>query len=672
MLKKILAVFLCVVSLCFIGCKKKTDSSAEAPVENGQNAINYENEIGKLCADGTAGYDIVIPATAGAAVVNAAEEIVEYVQESTGVELEIRTDADGKGARAYLSLGETTFLAEEKFDVAYSELGNDGFVMKSSRKNIYVMGNTDRAVLYGAYDFLERFVGVRWFAHDCTYVPEMTTVPLYEMDLTEIPAFPNRVYLSNPLMNNPHFAAHMRMNDEYLTMPEKYGGAIDLGVQEDAVHNTLYYVFGYQKDKTAAIDPYMSEDIYKEHPEWFFVKNNKIYDICYSKVGLTESGEIDQTLENSIVKIATERMKSFILRDSNKIYFMIGQEDYIETCTCATCMLQEGRYKRSGMLVRFVNAIAREIKAWVAEEELNREIKICTFAYYYSQPAPLNKEKEPLDKTVIPEDNVYVRLAPITADNYYSMSDPNQADDVKTMFADWSKITDRFLVWSYHTAYGGYYVYYPTMHHWKEDLQMYASMDTAYVLMQSAYEENEVWTNHMETYVASKMLWNPNLDAETLKQEFMAYYYKGFSEYIDEFIDNMDVRYALNMAGVGIPESMRPSSKIGSMSALLEPQLYSVAFWERQFELLELADKRIDELDISEEEKKIYHVRVAMIRLTPQYMVAVRYDYYYPDDVFGKNKFLGEFFDNCKAIGANYWKESGQLNALKAQLGYTG
>jgi hypothetical protein len=53
-------------------------------------------------------------------------------------------------------------------------------------------------------------------------------------------------------------------------------------------------------------------------------------------------------------------------------------------------------------------------------------------------------------------------------------------------------------------------------------------------------------------------------------------------------------------------------------------------------------------------------------------MVAVRYDYYYPDDVFGKNKFLGEFFDNCKAIGANYWKESGQLNALKAQLGYTG
>jgi hypothetical protein len=274
--------------------------------------------------------------------------------------------------------------------------------------------------------------------------------------------------------------------------------------------------------------------------------------------------------------------------------------------------------------------------------------------------------------SVIPEDNVYVRLAPITADNYYGLSDPNQADDVRTMFADWSKITDRFLVWSYHTGFGGYYVYYPTMQHWQEDFKFYEANDTAYVLLQSAYEENEIWTNHMETYVASKMLWNPDLDAETLKQEFMAYYYQGFSEYVNEFIDNMDTRYALNMAGVGIPESLRPHSKIGGMNELLEPQLYSTAFWERQFEILALADKRIDELDISDAQKKIYHDRIAMIRITPQYMVAVRYDYYYPDDVFGKNKFLGEFFDNCKAVGANYWKESGQMNALKAQMGYNG
>lgn len=480
----------------------------------------------------------------------------------------------------------------------------------------------------------------------------------------ENPAFDIRCYLSNPLMNNVTFSSHCRMNNEFLYMDEKYGG--DVGIFRDgidAVHNTLDYI---------------PTTYYNEHPEWFFVHENNrgvktIYDICFSRVGLTENGEIDDALEVSPVKIAVERLKSFILK-SNSTYYMIGQEDHVETCSCSECKIQEQKYKRSGMLLRFVNAIAREINGWLPSQNIDREIKIVTFAYYYSQTAPLNNDGEIIRSNcgIEPEPNVYVRLAPITAYNYYSLQDEKQDAVVRTMFSEWSKITDRLFIWNYNTAYNGYFVYYPVMQHWNEDLQLFAQKDTAYVLMQSAYNEINTWQNIMETYIASKLLWNPKASITKLKEEFITHYYQGFDDLITEFMDNLDIKYALNFAGIGIPKNKIPLSAIGDMDTLLDSELYSVSFWERELELLALADERIDNMNISQSEKSTLKNRVAVIRLTPQYMVAMNYSNYYPGDEFGRADFLKEFFTNCQKLGVVLYSESGSIDGLKKLLQYNG
>lgn len=49
------------------------------------------------------------------------------------------------------------------------------------------------------------------------------------------------------------------------------------------------------------------------------------------------------------------------------------------------------KYGVSGTLVRFINAIARKVKAAVEAEFPNRKIFIVTFAYYFSIKAPVEK-----------------------------------------------------------------------------------------------------------------------------------------------------------------------------------------------------------------------------------------------------------------------------------------
>ena len=103
------------------------------------------------------------------------------------------------------------------------------------------------------------------------------------------------------------------------------------------------------------------------------------------------------------------------------------------------------------------------------------------------------------------------------------------------MFANWKKICKNFFIWLYSIDFGGYMIYYPTMHHWQEDLLLFKEMGVKYVMFESAFNCEEVWQDKLNGYVASKMLWNPNLNVEELKQEFITYYYAGVEDSVWKF-----------------------------------------------------------------------------------------------------------------------------------------
>ncbi|MCD6360514.1 MAG: DUF4838 domain-containing protein [Armatimonadetes bacterium] len=136
-----------------------------------------------LVQDGQPRASICLPAEAHPDLVRASEELRDYLRKSTGAELPV---VEGEADGPVILLG-----AQWAPDLAALDLGEDGYVIEVAGERLLIAGNTPRATLYGACDFLERFVGVRWYwpgeVGEC--VPARRTVTVPEGRIVERPDF---------------------------------------------------------------------------------------------------------------------------------------------------------------------------------------------------------------------------------------------------------------------------------------------------------------------------------------------------------------------------------------------------------------------------------------------------------------------------------------------------
>ena len=101
-------------------------------------------------------YDGSVPAFA-----YGAEMLAKHFEKSAGVVL-----GEAKTAKNYIVLGacDKSEVIVKAHDL--SVLGTDGFYIAFEDGNIYIFGNTPVACVYGVYEFLERYIGVRFLNVD--------------------------------------------------------------------------------------------------------------------------------------------------------------------------------------------------------------------------------------------------------------------------------------------------------------------------------------------------------------------------------------------------------------------------------------------------------------------------------------------------------------------------
>lgn len=142
-----------------------------------------------LVQDGQPRATIMVPKNASSQVQQAAEVLQSYIQKSSGALLPIATTATGNA----LHVGQTP--AVQKADIDVSKLDADGFILQGlDARNFAIVGNTDWGTEFGAYDFLERYLGVRWLmptdlGED---VPQHKTIDIPAAKVTEQPVFLSR------------------------------------------------------------------------------------------------------------------------------------------------------------------------------------------------------------------------------------------------------------------------------------------------------------------------------------------------------------------------------------------------------------------------------------------------------------------------------------------------
>lgn len=235
-----------------------------------------------IVQNGQANAAIVIAADEDERVEAAANTLAEYVQKSTGAALPVLSAGQLPAIEmpVQIHIGTNHSQADSHLDSLLQDLDGDGFVIHPHGNNIVIAGATAWGTQFGVYEFLERYVGVRWLmpGEDGEDVPETSQLIIPQQEIRQEPAFMSRVF--SPL-NGENFPVQV----------------------EWAIKNRMHGRIEFHHNVHAIYPP---EKFAQSHPEFYPVRNGipqipepgvKVYwQPCYSEQGTVDAA-IDHIVE---------------------------------------------------------------------------------------------------------------------------------------------------------------------------------------------------------------------------------------------------------------------------------------------------------------------------------------------------------------------------------------
>ena len=525
--------------------------------------------------------------------------------------------------------------APEYADKAKAIVKEDGFTYLLEKEKAVFLAKTARGLLYSVVTYLQDDVGFRFYHEDEEYVPSLSSVRM-PAERTVNPPFAMRNYLCGKCYDDCWEDGYVspkleemtknRVLDVYTRMDDKHGGIAPVYARNIS-HNFHYYC------------PY---EIYgKEHPEFFqeiMSGDKKMMTIDITNGIKDEDGTLDDSLPISVAKIVIEEMKKDIISHPDCSYFSLTQEDGDEYFDDDHNRLLEKRYKRSGLLIRFCNVVARELRKW-AKSALGRDIHLVTFAYAYAKDAPVKEENGkivPLDPTVLADDGIVIQLA-LFSNSFYSYFSPKQLPEVSKCMKEWRVIAKRFWFWGYDIDYANYYAYYDTFHTAKENVRGFLDYGIEYLLMQGTHDAERNWQADARSYVYDRLMWNPDLDDKELLDEYLNAYYGPGSSYVSSLISIFHQRF-VSLFDKG--EDIR----LGTWGNENYPTVLPKDLVLRGLEVLKEGENAILSSNQSEEKKAKFVKRISGVMTTPLNTLYLNFDAYYPNGSEKQKKEIKEEF----------------------------
>ncbi len=658
-INRILAFLLCAVMLLSLlaGCRKT--QQVEAPKTRQYVSLTQGIDFNTVLGSVTE-YSVVISSMATESEKYAAETLMDYVAQITGVTMPYGADSAYTDSKI-ISVGRTAFLDSSGLTADADTLGTDGFVVKNKGNALLICGGSDRGTIYGVLDFLEYHLGVKFLTADYTHIPAAEEAMVYACDRTEIPAFDYRVYLDADAFynDNPEINLHHRFTSEYIKLTEEMGGNIKW-FQDRPTHNALYWAQTEKYTVGGVISPeYMhafandGERILID-PKVLGEYTQYAADLCYTD-GINEDGSVNLVSENgtpTAIAMAIEGMKDVIRNDKGENnYYMFGQNDTTSRpCLCQRCRAASAKYTDTGIMIRFFNVLSDAIQDFVEEEGIQRQVSIIMFAYLYSAFPPVkqteNGSYEAIDPTCIPRKEIVIRLAPITMNRFvsYEHEAQNSTSYSNSYMTQWASIANNFMLWEYTTYHTLWYWFYPTRLSWYDKLVTARDMGVQYVMLQGTYQEYPIYQSIEERYVSSKLMWNPEYDINEITQEFYRYYFgEAAAPYAAEYVQSMTA---------------------ACYEALEDAEYYySAGLTYADKGLLKFAIATLDEgvaavegSDLSQEQKDVYIRHLEIAKLQPRYMYLYNYMQYETDEVQMKIE-VRKFIEDTLSYGGQWCLE---------------
>ena len=243
--------------------------------------------------------------------------------------------------------------------------------------------------------------------------------------------------------------------------------------------------------------------------------------------------------------------------------------DYHNMCQCLDCRaVVEREGGESGLVLEFVNVVADEIGPDYPD------IIIWTFAYSLTIQPP---------KTVKPRDNVMIQLAYLAPGEWRDPTKPLTHEAHAThrdATEGWAKIAGKVRIWDYWRFFTGdaFETPYTRVKLIQEDLQYLRDLGISDGYFVEFYGEERLSFVALTRWLGTKLMDDPDQDAEALIDRFVQAWYGPAAGPMQEWLDYLTERLAESDESLTVQAAYRRS-------------YMDIPFFERAYEILDRAEQ---------------------------------------------------------------------------------
>lgn len=462
-------------------------------------------------------YKIVADLYADWKIRYAVNELVLFFKRATGLRLPVISEAEviNENQGHFIFVGKSKFteaILKEK-NLNKDKLTTNGYVVKTKNGNAYCIGGDHWGSLYAVYKFLNLTFGFKVYAADEIKIEEnVLQKELPDIDVTDIPDIEWRAESWGILKSDRDFCLRNKLHSLHDIW-------IHIDGREDGFcHNTQLLV------------P-ITEENRSKHPDWF---NTDATDICFSSDGARAE----------VVK----RLKDHLIEYPNVHNVTLTQSDCIHRwCQCPKCKASKEKYGTdSAQVIKFCNAVSREIQAWLEEQGTDRKLNITMFAYGLTlEPPVVDKDgkKVAIDNDVIMDDNVSLLFcAGPHGGNFFT---DEKDEPTREQVRGWQSVAKHINYWSYSANFWSYLNFINTFESMQSIYQYAKSIGARFFLDNAqSYNTQHPGFCYLKIFLQGELQWNTNADMSALIDEFFENYFKQAAVPMRKLFDSMRTHYA--------------------------------------------------------------------------------------------------------------------------------
>ncbi len=598
-IKNIISLLLVLVMLFSVGCNKTNSDDGKIEVLD-----TY------LIEGGRSEYTIVLPKNFTSREATAKNELVAFFSEATGITLPFVTDdtVEYTENSKFICIGKTRFAEQVGIKATNELLHENGFIIKTVGKSMFLLGFTDFGTLYSVYGFLELEFDYDYYTVDSYSLTKIKNdVKVKKYDIVDVPDI-------NMFETNYGYAQKDKtVANRYRAMSrEEIYVTID-GV--GSVHNTLNY---------------LPKSTYEKDYPYFYTPDGT--DICFSARG------VESQFETMTDAVRDEIIKEFKSGQIG-VLMIVGQQDINKTCQCDYCKetaVAYGAASANGII--FCNRVLEKIYAWFETDDgkpYARDFYMILLAYEKFVNAPVSKNSKGefvVNNNLKIHEKFGVMSAPIKNDFTISRA---ENEEQYSHYYEWAAIANVFSLYAYDTNYQDYLVPFNTFDS-KQDLYQ-AMVDVNCISLFDHSQSNSsglasAWSM-LKMYLESKLRWDTTIDMnEYTEKYFYGVYGKEAGEEMLKAYYSFRAHW--NYLKEEIAAGRIENQKINAhMEVMVTAKLWSLNLLEGWLSIMNTAVEKIEPLKTSnpEEYARIYKM-IAAERMSPVYMLLRIYSSYYSAD----------------------------------------